>query len=114
MILNAAQLASYTQAKQVLMQSGYFGDNILTHFGASLISGLLATTVSMPVDMAKTRIQNQKTQQYKSTLDVITKVASNEGVFALWKGFTPYFLRLGPHTTITFIVLEQLNKYFKN
>lgn len=113
MILNAAQLASYTQAKQVLLQSGYFPDGVMTHFGASLISGFLATAVSLPVDMAKTRIQNQKTAQYKNTIDVLIKVGSNEGVFALWKGFAPYFLRLGPHTIITFMVLEQLNKTFK-
>jgi solute carrier family 25 oxoglutarate transporter 11 len=24
-------------------------------------------------------------------------------------GFTPYFLRLGPHTVLTFIALEQMN-----
>lgn len=38
----------------------------------------------------------------------------NEGVFALWKGFTPYYMRLGPHTVLTFIFLEQMNAaYFK-
>lgn len=36
--------------------------------------------------MAKTRIQNQKTQEYKNTIDVIVKVARNEGVLSLWKG----------------------------
>lgn len=40
------------------------------------------------------------------------KLIKNEGVFALWKGFTPYFLRIGPHTILTFLFLEQLNKVF--
>lgn len=26
------------------------------------------------------------------------KGVRKEGVTSLWKGFTPYFLRLGPHT----------------
>lgn len=43
-----------------------------------------------------------------------SKVMRNEGVFALWKGFTPYYMRLGPHTVLTFIFLEQMNAaYFK-
>ena len=42
------------------------------------------------------------------------QVIRNEGVFALWKGFTPYYMRLGPHTVITFIFLEQMNAaYYK-
>ena len=40
------------------------------------------------------------------------KLIKSEGVTALWKGFTPYFFRLGPHTILTFVFLEQLNKYF--
>lgn len=35
--------------------SGYFGDDILCHFCASMISGLVTTAASMPVDIVKTR-----------------------------------------------------------
>ena len=31
--------------------------------------------------------------EYKGALDVIVKVAKNEGFFSLWKGFTPYYFR---------------------
>lgn len=51
--------------------------------------------------------------EYKGTVDVITKVIRNEGLFALWKGFTPYYARLGPHTVLTFVFLEQLNGAYK-
>lgn len=51
--------------------------------------------------------------EYSGSLDVIMKVARHEGVFALWKGFTPYFARLGPHTVLTFIFLEQINAYWR-
>lgn len=47
--------------------------------------------------------------EYKGAIDVLAKVVRNEGIFALWKGFTPYYARLGPHTVLTFIFLEQLN-----
>ena len=46
--------------------------------------------------------------------DVLTKVIRKEGFFSLWKGFTPYYARLGPHTVLTFIFLEQMNAaYYK-
>lgn len=117
MVVNAAQLASYSQAKQVLLGTGYFRDNIGCHFAASMISGLITTAASMPVDIAKTRIQNMKTAvgekpQYTGALDVLGKVIRSEGVLALWKGFTPYYARLGPHTVLTFIFLEQMNKSY--
>ncbi|CAM6054794.1 unnamed protein product [Sphagnum tenellum] len=117
MVVNAAQLASYSQAKEAILQSGYVVDGIFCHFLASMFSGLVTTAASMPVDIAKTRIQNMKTvdgkAEYRGAVDVILKVARNEGFFKLWKGFTPYYFRLGPHTVLTFIFLEQMNKLYK-
>ncbi|XP_005091215.1 mitochondrial 2-oxoglutarate/malate carrier protein [Aplysia californica] len=117
MVVNAAQLASYSQAKQILVSTGHFSDGLFLHFVASMISGLITTAASMPVDIAKTRIQNMKMidgkPEYKGAVDVLTKVIRNEGFFSLWKGFTPYYARLGPHTVLTFIFLEQMNKAYR-
>jgi solute carrier family 25 oxoglutarate transporter 11 len=117
MVVNAAQLASYSQAKQILLSTPHFTDGIFCHFVASMISGLITTMASMPVDIAKTRIQNMKMidgkPEYKGAIDVLGRVVKNEGFFALWKGFTPYYARLGPHTVLTFIFLEQMNGYYK-
>lgn len=114
MVVNAAQLASYSQAKQYLLESGKLKEGIQLHFVASMFSGLVTTIASMPVDIAKTRIQNMKTlpgakPEYSGTIDVLTRVVRQEGLFSLWKGFTPYYCRLGPHTVLTFIFLEQMN-----
>jgi solute carrier family 25 oxoglutarate transporter 11 len=51
--------------------------------------------------------------EYTGAVDVLTKVVRQEGFFALWKGFTPYYARLGPHTVLTFIFLEQMNYMYK-
>eukprot|EP00914_Ancora_sagittata_P022541 GHVO01044768.1.p1 GENE.GHVO01044768.1~~GHVO01044768.1.p1 ORF type:complete len:198 (+),score=19.06 GHVO01044768.1:261-854(+) len=116
MVVNAAQLASYSQAKQFVLKTGYFGDNIMCHFVASMISGLVTTAASMPVDIAKTRVQSMKVidgkPEYKGSIDVLSKVIRQEGFFSLWKGFTPYYARLGPHTVLCFIFLEQMNKSY--
>ncbi|KAE8749796.1 hypothetical protein FOCC_FOCC003537 [Frankliniella occidentalis] len=118
MVVNAVQLSTYQQAKQQLLTSGYFEENIKLHFCASMISGLATTIASMPLDIAKTRIQNMKVvegkPQFTGTIDVLSKVVRHEGVFALWKGFTPYYARLGPHTVLTFIFMEQLNQLYKS
>jgi len=115
MVLNAAQLGGYQTAKVRLMRTGYFGDSFWLHLTASLLAGFLATLVSIPVDITKTRLQTMKADTtgrypYSGVLDVLVKVARKEGVLALWKGFTPYFLRLGPHTILTFVILEQMKK----
>ncbi|EPB66419.1 hypothetical protein ANCCEY_14492 [Ancylostoma ceylanicum] len=47
--------------------------------------------------------------EYRGLTDVFLKVLRKEGVFAFWKGFTPYFLRMGPYTVLSFMFLEQLN-----
>lgn len=52
--------------------------------------------------------------EYSGPIHVLGSVIRNEGLFALWKGFAPYYFRLGPHTVLTFIFLEQMNAaYYK-
>eukprot|EP00116_Pleurobrachia_bachei_P002601 sb/3462863/ len=115
-VVNIAQLVTYSSAKERLLGSGYFKDNIFCHFTSSMISGLATTIASMPVDICKTRIQNMKVvngvPEYKGAVDVFLKIVRNEGFFSLWKGFTPYYARIGPHTVLMFIFLEQLNKTY--
>lgn len=117
MVVNAVQLATYSQAKQFILGMGWIKDGIFCHFVASMISGLATTIASMPVDIAKTRLQNMKfvdgKPEYKGAGDVLARVVKKEGFFALWKGFTPYYFRLGPHTVLTFIFLEQMNIAYK-
>ncbi|KAM9390945.1 mitochondrial 2-oxoglutarate/malate carrier protein isoform 2-T2 [Salvelinus alpinus] len=86
-VVNAAQLASYSQSKQALIETGYFVDGIFLHFCASMISGLVTTAASMPVDIVKTRIQNMRMidgkPEFKNGLDVLTRVICNEGCLSV-------------------------------
>lgn len=116
MVLNIAQLATYDQAKETILATGMVGDNIGAHALASTCSGFIATAVSIPLDSAKTRVQNMRVvngvPEYTGMIDALRKTAANDGVLSLWRGFTPYFLRLGPHTIITFVCLEQLKSAY--
>jgi hypothetical protein len=40
------------------------------------------------------------------------KSVAAEGWGVLWAGFSAMYMRLGPHTAISFIVLEQLRQFF--
>ncbi|KAH8379858.1 hypothetical protein KR009_007666, partial [Drosophila setifemur] len=110
MVVNMVQLASYSQLKVAIAP---YVSGLAQHVSAAMMSGLLTTICSMPLDMAKTRIQNQKAGEYKGTMDVLAKVAKNEGIPALWKGFVPYLCRVGPHTVFSFLFLENLTKAYK-
>jgi len=116
MALNAAQLSTYDQAKQLVVSHGLIGDHIGAHAFASSVAGFCASSVSLPLDMAKTRVQNMKTvdgkREYNGMIDCIIKVVKYEGFFALWKGFWPFFFRIGPHTVLTFIFLEQFKAWY--
>ena len=124
MVLNAAQLGGYSQAKELYKDRWHLfkKDGLGLHIASSLTSGLFCTIVSLPVDIIKTRLQMMKCEsipsltcrggEYNGCMDCVKKLVSQEGFFALWKGFTPYFFRLGPHTILTFVFLEQLNKLF--
>lgn len=117
MVLNMAQLASYAQFKDIFKKQLSFEDGIKLHFCASMCSGFISTVASMPVDIVKTRVQNMApladgTMPYKGASDCFLQIVKNEGVLALWKGFLPYYFRLGPHTVLTFVFLEQLNKAY--
>ena len=51
--------------------------------------------------------------EYSNALDVVFKVVRDEGFLRLWSGFLPYYLRLAPHTVITFLLhtVAPLTKY---
>ncbi|CAG8550253.1 14076_t:CDS:2 [Racocetra fulgida] len=48
----------------------------------------------------------------QSFVTVFTSTITNEGPQALFKGWVPAFVRLTPHTVVTFMVLEQIKKFY--
>ncbi|KAH8286330.1 hypothetical protein KR054_007045 [Drosophila jambulina] len=114
MIVNMVQLASYSQLKKQF--HGHLDEGWTLQFGAAMVAGLLSTAASLPLDLAKTRIQQMRLiegkPEYSGTLDVLMKVLKNEGFLAMWKGFTPHLCRVAPHTVLSFVFLEQMNKVY--
>jgi len=108
-VLTGAQLASYDHTKRVMLRSGYFQDNIVTHLSASVVSGLVTTTATNPFDVVKTRIMSDRAS-YSGPIDCFFKTVTREGPLALFKGWVPNYLRLGPHFIVSIPLYEFIRK----
>ncbi|XP_041994367.1 mitochondrial substrate carrier family protein ucpB-like isoform X4 [Salvia splendens] len=110
--LTASQLATYDQSKQMLMKWTSLQEGFYLHLTASSIAGTVSTIMTAPIDMVKTRLmlqrQSQSAGSYKNGIHCAYQVLQTEGPRGLYKGGFSMFARLGPQTTITFIVCEQL------
>ena len=114
-IITASQIPSYDHTKHTLLNHQYMHEGFRLHFVASMVAGLVCATVTSPVDVIKTRMMNQRVSGsmsllYSSTPDCLFKTIRTEGFFGLYKGFIPNWMRIGPHTVITFLIFEQLRK----
>ncbi|KAM6093967.1 kidney mitochondrial carrier protein 1 isoform 1-T3 [Chlamydotis macqueenii] len=115
-IVVGVELPVYDLTKKHIIMSGFMGDTVYTHFLSSFTCGLAGALASNPIDVVRTRMMNQRSQQhgghlnYKGTLDCLLQTWKNEGFFALYKGFWPNWLRLGPWNIIFFVTYEQLKK----
>ncbi|EGD79642.1 dicarboxylate carrier protein [Salpingoeca rosetta] len=112
MLMTAGQLASYDTFKQLLLTTtgGLFKDNLVTHFTASTLAGGVATLLTQPVDVVKTRVMAATPGTYSSALQCAGMTLKQEGPLAFFRGMVPAFTRLGPQTILTFVFLEQLRR----
>jgi solute carrier family 25 (mitochondrial dicarboxylate transporter), member 10 len=92
--MTASQLASYDTFKSMLLRMTPMKDNTMTHFTASFLAGVVAATVTSPIDVIKTRIMSATGKQ--SIVTLLTETTAAEGLGWMFKGWVPSFLRLGP------------------
>lgn len=57
-------------------------------------------------------MMNSTQNQYRSVGHCITELYKESGIFGFFKGYVPAFIRLAPHTILTFVFLEQLRLNF--
>jgi len=83
MIVTTSQLATYDQAKELFISMGADPHATSTHLSASITSGIVASCVSNPVDLAKTRLMSMQplpdgTMPYKGMFDVMQQMVRSE------------------------------------
>ena len=89
-------------------------------FCAAMTSGLIYSIATMPLEASKNRMASQSPcpetgiLPYRSTIQTMQSVASQEGFLALYNGFLPYYLRCGGHTVSMFIIVQIIRDFYKN
>lgn len=109
-LMTASQVVSYDRIKVGLVYLGMDESKRTTHFSASLLAGLVATTTCSPVDVIKTRIMNAAASGSGGAFATFKECIAKEGPMFAFRGWVPAFVRLGPQTIVTFLALEQLKK----
>lgn len=133
-ILTLYQGLESTMWRHILWNSGYFGcifqvralmpaaTNKRTQVTNDLISGAIGGTVgtilNTPMDVIKSRIQNSpkiagSVPKYNWAWPALGTVMKEEGFSALYKGFLPKVLRLGPGGGILLVVYTTVIEYMR-
>ena len=60
MVVNVCQLCCQTQAKEEIAKRTLLKEGYLLSFFGAMIAGFINSCVSLPIDIAKTRLQNMK------------------------------------------------------
>lgn len=90
-------------------------------FISGATSGMIAATLTHPFDLVKTRRQidmyanishnNTNTRVPVSTYQVLRTVVENEGITALWSGWTPRVFKIAPACSIMIASYEFVKSY---
>lgn len=108
---SAAQLPVYNLTKNYLLDHNLMTNGSLgLHFAASSMAGLGVAIVMNPWDVVLTRLYNQRGDLYKGPIDCFAKTIKIEGFGALYKGFWAQLFRVGPHSILTLMFMEQSMK----
>lgn len=108
-LVNLGELSTYDVVKRKLMQTtSLAGDDSRTHIVSSLLSGFCSSFISTPADVVKTRMMNDTSRSYSSSIQCLKECVSSEGIRGIYKGFLTTWARLGPWQLTFWVVYERL------
>lgn len=115
-LVNLGDLTTYDTAKRYILRNTELKDTSIVHIMSSMCAGLIGATMATPADVIKTRVMNQPTDErgrnlyYKSSVDCFLKTVRQEGFWALYKGFLPTWIRMGPWSLTFWLSYEKIRK----
>jgi len=87
--------------------------NILVYCIGGGFAGICSWVSTYPVDVIKTRLQADKTNQYNGFIDCCKKSYKQEGIRVFGKGLCSTLVRAFPVNAATFCSVEMVLKYLK-
>ncbi|GMH02651.1 hypothetical protein Nepgr_004490 [Nepenthes gracilis] len=112
--LTSSQLTTYDESKRALVRWTPLEEGFHLHLISSMLAGVVSTLITAPMDVVKTRLMLQTESNgpgsYRNGFHCAYQVMLTEGIRALYKGGFATFARLGPQTTIIFVVYEKLRE----
>ncbi|XP_016844708.1 brain mitochondrial carrier protein 1-like [Nasonia vitripennis] len=116
---SATQLTAFGLFADWLRPMEVFKDKpIFMTFVASLLGGSCVAFTMQPFDVVATRLYNQgidakgKGVLYNGLFDALYKIFRTEGVFGLYKGVFPTWLRIAPHTVLCLVFYEKIARFY--
>ncbi|KAI9675132.1 MAG: mitochondrial aspartate-glutamate transporter agc1 [Caeruleum heppii] len=89
------------------------------HFALGSVAGAFGAFVVYPIDLVKTRMQNQRSQRvgerlYQNSIDCAKKVVRNEGFRGLYSGVLPQLIGVAPEKAIKLTVNDLVRAHFSD
>ncbi|XP_073942676.1 calcium-binding mitochondrial carrier protein aralar1 isoform X1 [Choristoneura fumiferana] len=87
-------------------------------FTLGSIAGAVGASAVYPIDLVKTRMQNQRTGSfigevaYRNSFDCFKKVIRHEGIFGLYRGLVPQLIGVAPEKAIKLTVNDLVRDKF--
>ncbi|KAH8319158.1 hypothetical protein KR067_011664 [Drosophila pandora] len=116
-MMTAGDVGSYDLSKRTYKRTFQLEEGLLLRFYASMTAGFVASVLSCPADVLKSRMMNQpldkdgKNLYYKNTLECLRIIVKEEGPIILYKGLWPTWFRLGPFSVLLWLSIEQLREW---
>lgn len=104
--ITAVQLSAYDHVKHTLLNADLLQEGRILHFTTSFIASLFSIALTNWVDVVKTRMM--QSHEHRTMRECLSKIVRHEGVHGMFKGSTASWLRLGPHTVVTFMSFEHM------
>jgi len=115
---NAGYFGCIFQVKALLPKSKDKKGQVLNDLASGAVGGTVGTILNTPMDVVKSRIQNSpkiagEVRKYNWAWPALGTVMKEEGFGALYKGFLPKVLRLGPGGGILLVVFTGMMDFFR-
>lgn len=102
-------LMFYTQTKRLMSHDGLLSNQPLANFTCGIFAGFLASAVTQPADVIKTKMQLYP-ETFASLHDVTLYIYQKYGVLGFFKGLAPRLLRRSLMAAMTWTVYEHVSK----